>query len=271
MPKSPVLTSAILAHVPHAFSTRLGGVSTGHFASLNFGNPSDLAADQRDPAANIHTNWRLLVESLPGGPALSARERIEVHQVHGAAVHAVARGEPAHTTASDTRADAIVTDDPRRLLAIRTADCAPVLIASRDGAVVAAVHAGWRGVVAGAASAAVEAMRRLDGLRAGAGLVAAIGPCIGVEHFEVGAEVAAEFRRVFGPATAHIVPGEAAGKFFVDLKGALAEQLRAAGVEEVDALPHCTYAQPELFYSHRRATHERTPTGRMAAVIGCAG
>lgn len=266
-----LIRSQTLAHVPHAFTTRLGGVSSGPagaFESLNFGNPGDLAPEHRDPMTNIRENWRLVMAAL----GTTNRELVEVHQVHGAAVHVVRRGERAHAGEHDTRADAIVTDDPGRLLAVRVADCAPVLIASSDGRVVAAVHAGWRGVVAGAASAAVRAMRDIAPGSCDGGLCAAIGPCIGADAFEVEPEVAAEFARVFGVNTPHVLPGTG-DRSRIDLKGALAGQLASCGVEPraIEVVPHCTYHDKRLFFSHRRASHEGgggAATGRMAAVIG---
>lgn len=260
-----MLRSAVLEHVPHGFSTREGGVSSGAFATLNFGNPGDLAAEQRDPRRNIEENIRRALAACRA----AGRELVEVHQVHGAAVHVVRRGERSHAGPHDTKADAIVTDDPERMIGVRVADCAPVLIASHDGRVAAAVHAGWRGVVAGVAVHAVSAMRELAPGSCAAGLSAAIGPRIGPDAFEVGPEVAAEFARVFGRGTAHVRAG-AGDRSLVDLGGALAEQLRGAGVERVDVLARCTYSEPSLFFSHRRATHERAATGRMIAMIGVA-
>jgi YfiH family protein len=257
-----ILTSAALAHVPHAFTTRLGGVSSGPFASLNFGNPGDLAVPHRDPIANIRANYGLVL----GAIGCEGRELIEVHQVHGGVVHEVCACRPAHPTASDTRADALVTDDPTRALAVRIADCAPVLIASADGRIVAAVHAGWRGVVAGVVTESVRRMRLLSPEARTSGLAAAVGPCISAANFEVGPEVAAEFRRVFGADTPHVRAGSG-DRFHADLKAALAEQLRHLGVATIDVLPHCTYADPSLFFSHRRATHEGIVVGRHAAVI----
>lgn len=267
-PDPQLLRSSRLSCVPHAFTTRAGGVSAGVFASLNFGNPGDLPPERRDPMANIRENWRRVLDAIGAG----GRELVEVHQVHGAVVHVVRRGERAHAGDHDTKADAIVTDDPSRVLAIRVADCAPVLIASLDGRVVAAVHAGWRGVVAGILPAAVHAMRGLAPESCRGGLAAAIGPCIGVDAFEVGPEVVAEFERVFGAGTRH-VRAAAGSNWRVDLKGALAEQLADAGLssDRIDVLTHCTYADADQFFSHRRATHEGTVTGRMAAVIGPVG
>lgn len=244
----------------HAFSTRQGGISSGVFESLNFGNPGEIALEQRDPATNIARNVDRLLESV----GMRGRELVQVHQVHGAVVHEVRRGRRTHEGEHDTRADAIVTDDPARVLAIRVADCAPVLLASSDGRVVGTVHAGWRGVVEGVVSHAVE---RMAGLGAPtAVLAAAIGPCISAEAFEVGPEVAAEFRLVFGPETRHVRAG-ARDRSLVDLKGSIAEQLARAGLsaENIDVLPHCTAGDSERFFSHRR---DRGVTGRMVAVIG---
>ncbi len=257
-----VIPSSVLAHVPHAFTTRLGGVSSGPFASLNFGNPGELTQADRDPLSNIRANYARVMGAIGCG----GRELVEVHQVHGAVVHVVRAGGPAYPTPSDTRADAIVTDDPSRIVAVRIADCAPVLIASRDGRVVAAVHAGWRGVIAGVVGAAVAAMRTIGPESCADGLDAAVGPCISGAKFEVGPEVAAEFIRVFGPDTAHVHRGHG-DRFGADLKGAIGEQLRGAGVGTAEVLPHCTYSDSSLFFSHRRGAHERAVTGRHAAVI----
>lgn len=263
--------------VPHAFSTRIGGYSVGPFASLNFGNPGDLERDRRDPPSNIAANMRLVLDAI----GASDREVVQVHQVHGPDVRVVHRGGPTHepdlTAApakADTKADAIVTDDPARILAIRIADCTPILLSTVDGRVVAAAHAGWRGVIAGVATRTVEAMRSLAAnANTQTEFIAAIGPCIGFDSFEVGPEVAAEFTRVFGDATPYVRPREShPGKFLVDLKGALCEQLTHAGVAIVDVLPHCTVTATDpatgapLFFSHRR---DQGLTGRMVAMIGC--
>lgn len=254
--------------VPHGFSTRLGGVSAGPFASLNFGNPGTLPPGvERDPKATIEANFARVASDL----GCSSRHIVQVHQVHGPAVllHArstlaAARGSTPGVTWGDVKADAIVTDDPACLIAVRIADCCPVLLSSADGRVVGAVHAGWRGVVSGVLPAAVASMRSLTREP----LVAAIGPCISFDQFEVGDEVAAEFRDAFGPsADALIRPRgpQHPGKSLVDLKGALAEQLRLVGVGEVDVDLGCTVSQPDLFFSHRR---DQGVTGRMIGIIG---
>lgn len=244
-----------LAAVPHGFSTRLGGTSEGIFSSLNFGNPGDLANEHRDPPFNINNNLRVLHTLL----GTLARELVQVHQVHEDRVLIVRPGLRAHAEGT-TRADAIVTDDPARLLAVRTADCVPILMSSGDGRVVAAVHAGWRGVVSGVSLRAIDAMRGLGATS----IVGAIGPCIGKDCFEVGEEVAAEFARVFGPAS-DIILTQPGGKPRIDLQRAIAWQLAGAGLRVVDTLDYCTYARGDLFFSHRR---DRGATGRMISVCG---
>lgn len=254
-----IFSSTLLAcRVPHAFTTRQGGVSGGIFSSLNFGNPGDLPTDQRDPSTNIRTNIAAVARELKS----ANRRVVEVHQVHGAAVHIVRSGKPDHPTPLDTKADALVTDDPSRLIAVRVADCTPVLLTSADGRVVGAVHAGWRGVIAGVLPSTIKIMQSL-GAR---DLHIAIGPCISAAHFEVGPDVAAEFVRVFGPGNTFLSPHPTTpGKSIVDLKASLGAQARELDATAIDILPHCTVSSPELFFSHRR---DAGRTGRMMAIIG---
>jgi YfiH family protein len=259
-----LLTSPLLAAagIRHAFSTRIGGVSAAPFESLNLGNPSDLPREKRDPPQNIRENFRRILTAI----GCEGRTLTEVHQVHAAAVHIAGPVTSDADRSSDPKADALVTRERSRILAIRVADCAPVLLATPDGSMVAAVHAGWRGVVAGVLPAAISAMQRM-GAR---DLLAAIGPCIGPDHFEVGSEVAEQFDRLFGRTSVRTVrpPSSPGFKPHLDLKAALHAQLTAAGVERTDILPHCTWADSDLFFSHRRY---RGVTGRTAAVIAVRG
>lgn len=250
-----------MSGVPHAFTTRIGGVSSGPFASLNFGNPMELPPGvSRDSAANIDENFRRVLEAIhtPG------RLIQQVYQVHGAAVRVYRAGDAAREATPqgefDHKADAMVTDDPRRVLAVRVADCVPVLLASGDGRVVGAVHAGWRGVVLGVLPAAVEAMRGLGAQ----GIRAAIGPCIGPTRFEVGPEVVAEFAPRW-PDAVREHPEAVPGKALIDLALALRDQLSGAEVSSVDTIQRCTASEPEWFFSHRR---DQGITGRMVGVIG---
>jgi hypothetical protein len=236
--------------VPHAFSTRIGGVSPAPFDSLNLGNPS--GCDVRDTSERIRQNYRLLLRAA----GCEGRELLAVHQVHGGGVVRVTSGR-AHD--NDTKADALVSDDPARVLSVRVADCVPVLLSTSDGSAVAAIHAGWRGVVAGVTITALDMLRSH-----GNHVVAAIGPSIGFEAFEVGPEVIEEFTRLFGPDAP--IRQDADGKGRVDLRECLRRQLFAAGVpdDRIDCSDRCTHTDADEFFSHRR---DKGISGRMAAVI----
>ena len=250
---SPLLCAA---RVSHAFSTRLGGISPPPFDSLNLGNPN--GCDIADDYERIWENYRILHRAA----GCDLEKPCRVHQVHGAGVVRVHPGQEFDT---NIKADALVTDDPARVLSVRVADCVPILIASRAGDRVAAIHAGWRGVVAGVVG---RAFSELAGHSPAEEFVAAVGPCIGCEAFEVGSEVLAEFERVFGP-DAPCRP-EPNGKGRVDLRAAALRQLVAAGIpaDQIDLTDRCTYRDRDEFFSHRR---DNGITGRMAAVIQCAG
>jgi YfiH family protein len=242
---SPLLEAA---GARHGFSTRLGGVSAGPFASLNFGNPP---GEIRDPDDHLHENHRRMFAAIGCGGA----QLVRLHQVHGGAV-VDARG-----ALDSPKADGLVSDDPGLAISVRTADCVPVLLSDGNARVVAAVHAGWRGVVAGVVLRAVEALR---GRGAGGRVRAAIGPCIGYDAFEVGPEVLEQFEARFGPDAP--LRRRADGKGHIDLRAAIHRQLREAGLAEeaIDATDRCTFRDGDEFFSHRR---EKGLTGRMIAVI----
>jgi YfiH family protein len=239
--------------VPHAFSTRLGGKSPPPFDSLNLGNPS--GCDVQDDYGRIYQNYDLLQCAI----GVTGRTRCWVHQVHGGDVVDVdSKFE------SGVKADGMVSEDVTKILAVRVADCVPVLLATDDGAHVAAIHAGWRGVIAGVVPAAAGRLR----FRTRKVLVAAIGPSISSEAFEVGGEVLERFRETFGSDAPITTRGD--GKGHVDLRAAIKLQLHAFGLApaSIDISDHCTVRDVEEFFSHRR---DRGVTGRMAALISPAG
>lgn len=241
--------------VPHAFSTRQGGLSPAPFDSLNLGNPSGCSI--QDDRERIEANYERLIAAA-GCPA---GEVLRVHQIHGNKVAAVVTGEAFDIS---QQGDALVSSDPRRTISVRVADCVPILIAGGDGGTVAAVHAGWRGIVGGVIPATLREMSR----KHSGEFVAAIGPCIGGDAFEVGVEVLAEFEKLFGSAAPIRRLPDRKGR--VDLRAAAKMQLIGGGVREerIDSTDRCTFEHREEFFSHRR---EYGVTGRMAALIAPAG
>ncbi|MEM9414021.1 MAG: polyphenol oxidase family protein [Planctomycetota bacterium] len=178
---------------------------------------------------------------------LDSRQWVTVRQVH---CNTVASAE--NTPGCD--ADAVVLDDPAHATRIVTADCVPILLASTDGRRVAAIHAGWRGLVAGVIE---QAAARLN-----APFIAAIGPCISASHFEVGPEVADHFD------PAHVILKHGANPH-VDLSAAAAARLYTLGTQAIDRTDRCTYRDAKDFYSHRRDVthHGAKKTGRMPHLI----
>lgn len=250
---SPLLQAA---EVSHAFSTRVGGISPAPFDSLNLGNPS--GCDRQDDDARIEENYRLLQASIGAQDA----SRCWVHQVHGADV----LDADSNDFENGRKADALISRDPKKILSIRVADCVPIVLADDTGSTIAAVHAGWRGVVGGVIPATISTMLQRTPALAARRLMAAIGPCIGFDAFEVGAEVLAEFHRVFGSAAPIRQDQTGNGKGRVDLATACRLQLLSAGLDEnnIDGTDRCTFRDSEEFFSHRR---DSGVTGRLAALV----
>ncbi len=231
------------AGVRHGFLSRRGGVSEGLFQSLNCGLGSGDAADK--VAAN---RARALQRLGCAGASL-----VTAFQCHSADVVAVT--EPWQPGRAP-RADGLVTDRPGVVLGILTADCAPILLADPQAGVIGAAHAGWKGARAGIAAATVKAMTGLGAVPAR--ILAAIGPAIGRRSYEVGAEFHRDFiaedaaNRAFFDAAA----GSAArpGHFMFDLAGYVTAGLEGLGLAQVESLQEDTFAQPDRYFSYRRAT-----------------
>ena len=232
------------ARVRAFFTTRNGGASNGANATLDLGTASPSAADL---AGAIGENRRRIRAVLPSDP-------VWLSQVHGRDVVVVTSASAAALRASPPHADAAVTRTPGIVLAVRTADCLPVLLAARDGSVLAVAHAGWRGLAAGVLEAAITAMNVPACEIAGW-----IGPAIGPGAFEVGADVHAAHCAFDPGAGAHFVAVRD-GKWLADLPGLARRRLAAAGVTDVAADGACTYTDADRFFSWRR---DRA-SGRMA-------
>lgn len=246
--RSPLLTAAGFAH---GFSTRLGGVSVGPYASMNLGwSVGD------DPRA-VEENHLLLAQAI-GHERGSLRLATQVHGARVLDTDSVTRDRKSEPPGSGH--DALITRVAGAAVGVRTADCVPILVGDPATGAVAAIHAGWRGVVAGIVDSAIEALAPERESRKR--LVAAIGPHIRVDRFEVGDDVAQQIAKA---SHASVVVARAP-RPHVDLARALRIQLERAGLDpaKIDDVGGCTLAEPERFHSHRR---DGERSGRMLSVI----
>lgn len=242
---SEAMRSALLRS-PHGFSTRLGGVSSGIFESLNLGRLDTLGDDPE----KVTENWRRFGAAV----GIDTARFVHGRQVHGNRVR-IAAPEDAHGIRENSmlEADGYVTNIPGLPLAVFTADCAPLLMEDAAAGVVAAVHCGWRPAAADIMGEAVRAMCSLGAKPKN--ICAAIGPCIRRCCFQTGPEVPAAMEALLGDAGGLYADDPAApGKFLVDLPGAVARRLAQLGIpaEQIDDLGACTMCAPDTFWSHRR-------------------
>lgn len=226
------------ARVKSLMTTRDGGVSQAPWASFNLG---DHVGD--DPA-DVAANRARLRQQLPAEPGW-------LKQVHSARVVGLGQ-EP------NPEADAAFTHASGRVCAVLTADCLPVLFCDRAGSVVAAAHAGWRGLAGGVLEATVAAMKVPPGE-----VLAWMGAAIGPQAFEVGDEVRQAFIARHPEAAIAFVPQPTPGKWLADIYRLARICLGAAGVQAVYGGGHCSFSEAERFYSYRRDG----VTGRMASLI----
>ena len=236
----------------HGFFTRQGGVSTGIYGSLNTGYGSD---DDHDAV----TENRRRIAATMDAAALTA-----VYQVHG---RDVARVVEPWRPEDAPKCDAMVTDQPGIALGILTADCAPVLFGDAAAGVVGAAHAGWKGAVSGVLKATVEAMEGLGAQRSA--ISVAVGPTIAQSSYEVGPEFPLPFLAE-DPANAQFfIASDRDAHFMFDLPGYIGSVLGGLGLGAVEIMAADTCADPERFFSYRRATHRGEPDyGRgMAAIM----
>ena len=239
----------------HAFSTRLGGVSTGVLESLN------LSVRRGDAPERVRENWVRL--SAAAGLDLSGV--VYAKQIHSADVR-IARPEDLQPPELEPRfeCDGFVTNCPGVPLVVFMADCIPVLLHDPAAGVIGVVHCGWRGSVQDMTGAAVAQMRTLGAQPEQ--IHAAVGPGIGFCCFEVGPEVVADMDRLLGGDMAGLVREKPDGKFMADLKRANARRLTQLGVpaRQIDISEACTMCRPDQFWSHRMTSGRR---GVQAAVI----
>ena len=250
-----VLRSDLLSPVRHGFFTRKGGASSGIFSGLNCGQGSS------DQAEMVAINRARVAEAMGG----ASEDLRTVHQIHSSEVLIVAGAQPAPRP----RADAMVSADPMVILGILTADCQPVLFWDPESGIVGAAHAGWTGALSGILEATVDAM---VGIGANRGTIrASIGPTISQSAYEVGPEFRDRFLSDDPGNARFFSPGEGDRTHF-DLPAYGLHRLQKTGIEDAHWTHHCTYSDPERFYSYRRSVHRREADyGRLIATIRAVG
>ena len=254
-----MLRSDVLANrngIQHGFFTRVGGVSAGLYGSLNCGYGSS------DAPENVTEN-RYRAKSVLG---FSTADLLTCHQIHSAEVVSV---DTPWTLAAAPEADGMVTTRSGIVLGILSADCAPVLFADPENRVIAAAHAGWKGALAGITDRTIAMM-----LSAGAEqgkIVAAIGPAISQESYEVGEPFRTRFAAADEATTRFFKPGKKGGKFQFDLTAYIAARLQQAKITPISVSGRDTCLEEACFFSYRRSVQRGEPDyGRALSVIALA-
>jgi polyphenol oxidase len=220
-------------------TTRQGGISTAPYDTLNLG------LHVGDDPVRVNRNRQLLAPLMPSEP-------VWLEQVHGTVV------ANADAAACRVQADACIARQRGSVCVVMTADCLPVLLCDEAGTVVAAAHAGWKGLVSGVIEATVKEM----GV-APQNLMAWLGPAIGPEAFEVGAEVRTAFMAHDAKAAEAFAPLGEQGKFHADIYQLARQRLNALGIANISGGTFCTYHQRDKFFSYRRDG----VTGRMGTFV----
>ena len=245
-----IITSDALPGTRHGFFTRKGGASSGIFAGLNCGTGSSDLSDA------VAINRARVAQAMD----LPLSHLVTVNQVHSAdVVMLTAPLDPR------PRADALVTATPGLGLAVLTADCQPVLFSDPQAGVIGAAHAGWRGSRDGVLEATLDAMEALGANRAA--ITAVIGPTISQAAYEVGPEFLDGFLQD-DPHSQRFFATGTGDRMLFDLPGYSQQRLRLAGIGHAEWTRHCTYRDPDRFFSFRRTTHAgEADYGRLISVI----
>jgi polyphenol oxidase len=234
------------ANVRAFTTTRVGGVSVGAYGDIEGQGGFNLGDHVGDDIVAVTRSREILAHALP-------QPFNYVSQVHGTTVLESGCYE------SVAQADAVFARRPKSVCAVLTADCLPVLFSDRDGKVVAAAHAGWRGLAGGVLQQTVRCMRESGASE----IVAWLGPAIGPLQFEVGEDVRQAFS-IYAGADRYFAPrADVAGKYLADIYGLAKCVLASVDVIHVSGGDHCTVSEPDKFYSYRRDG----VTGRMASLI----
>ncbi len=249
----PTIASPVLQAdgIRHAFFTRQGGVSDGVYASLNGGVGS---SDERE---RVMENRGRMAQAL-GVAAERLLVPFQIHSPDCLVVDAPWTERP--------RCDALATATPGLALGVTGADCGMILCADARAGVIGAAHSGWKGALTGVVEATIAAMEKLGARRAD--MAVALGPTIGPDSYEVGAEFFAQFLAASHDYARFFSPSERDGHHMFDLPGFISARVERAGVGVYENLRLDTYADETRFFSYRRTTHRKEPDyGRLVSAI----
>lgn len=239
------------AGVKHAVFNRQGGVSLAPYDSLNVGSTVG------DELAHVRQNLQRAFAAV----GLKPESMFDSWLVHGSDVQVARAPRPADWV-RPPKADIIITDQPEVTLFMRYADCVPIVLYDPHRRAVALAHAGWRGTVERVPAVAVAALSQHYGSRP-QDLLAAIGPAISAERYEVGEEVVQQVQAAFGEEASGLLPAYGESSHF-DLVAANRLVLQQAGVQNIEMADLCTAGNPQDWFSHRGSGGR---TGRFGALI----
>lgn len=244
--------------VRHGFSTRLGGVSEGHLASMN------LSFSRGDKEEAVRENFRRMTKAL-AIPMENLVFSAQTHTTNVRRVTAEDRGRGLFGPVGYQDVDGLITDEPGVCLTTFYADCVPLLFVDPVRQAIGLSHSGWRGTVARMGQRTLEAMEEAFGSNP-ADIIAAIGPSICRDCYEVSKEVAGEFEREFSGHEQKIVYPRGNDKYHLDLWEANRQILRDAGIKEEHILMSglCTSCNCQTLFSHRASGGRR---GNLAAFL----
>jgi len=237
---APFKTHNLLDHVniSHGFFGRVGGVSKNHYESLNTGLGSN------DKSANVLKNRQIVSSSL----SKKAIKLISLNQIHSAKVVTASQEK----TYQNFSADGIVTKTPNLAISIMSADCGPILFSDNDASIIGCCHAGWRGALSGVITNTIIAMEKLGADKKN--INAVLGPCIGIDNYEVGIEFYNTFIEE-NKSNCIFFSKQESGEIYFNLKTYILKKLNSENLNRIDLIPDCTYELSDLYFSYRYNTH----------------
>lgn len=238
--------------IEHGFFTRNGGVSKGLYNSLNLGSGS------KDSPENIKENRNIICKKM----GVTVDNLVTLYQTHS--------NKCVYITNNNKHlkyeADAMVTKEKNIALGILTADCVPILLYETNNEIIAAVHAGWKGAISGIIENTILKMEKLGGNRDS--IIASIGPCIGVDSYEVDLKFKEKFISTAENNEIFFRDSKKEGKAFFDIGAFAMERLKNLSIKRIDNIKNDTCAEPEKFFSYRRSCINNEPDyGRQISTI----